>query len=55
MLEDRKATAVPEWVVVLGVVILLGAAVLVAVLTGAGTQGNAVKGWIEGLGVPSVP
>ncbi len=55
MLHDLKATAVPEWVIVLGVVVLLGAVVLVGLLNGASTEGTAVSGWIQGLGVPSVP
>lgn len=55
MLFDKKATTVPEWVVVLGVVVLIGAVVLVGLLNSATTEGNAVSGWIEGLGVPAVP
>jgi hypothetical protein len=55
MLKDKTATTVPEWVVVLGVVILIGAVVLVTLLNGATTEGSSVAGWIEGLGVPSVP
>ena len=55
MLTDKRATTVPEWVVVLGVVILLGAVVLVGLLNGASSEGTAVSTWIQSLGVPAVP
>jgi len=55
MLYDKKAGEIPSWIVLLGVIILIAIPVVVIILNATGTEGNAVKGWIEGLGVPSVP
>ena len=55
MLFDQKAGEIPSWIVLLGVIILIAIPVVVIILNATSTEGTALKGWIEGIGVPSVP
>ncbi|HMN14328.1 MAG TPA: hypothetical protein PKD55_18585 [Bellilinea sp.] len=53
MLFDRKASEIPQFVVVLAIAIVLGAAAVWGILSNIGTQGNGVATWIDSIAVPA--
>lgn len=53
MLFDRKASEIPQFVVVLAIAIVLGAAAVWGILTNIGAQGNSVATWIDSISVPA--
>ncbi|HZW03201.1 MAG TPA: hypothetical protein VFF68_04700 [Anaerolineaceae bacterium] len=53
MLFDRKASEIPQFVVVLAIAIVLGAAAVWGILNNIGTQGNSVSTWIDSISVPA--
>ena len=53
MLFDRKASEIPQFVVVLAIAIVLGAAAVWGILNNIGTQGNDVATWIDSIAVPA--
>ncbi|MCX6053631.1 MAG: hypothetical protein NTZ74_01715 [Chloroflexi bacterium] len=52
MLFDRKASEIPQFVVVLAITVALGAVAVSAILSNIGTQGGNVADWIESITVP---
>jgi hypothetical protein len=53
MLFDKKASEIPQFVVVLAIVVVLGAAAVWGILTNIGTQGGSVANWIDSIAVPA--
>jgi hypothetical protein len=53
MLTDKKASEIPQFVVVLAIVVVLGAAAVWGILTNIGEQGNNVASWINSIAVPA--
>jgi hypothetical protein len=53
MLFDKKASEIPQFVVVLAIVVVLGAAAVWGILASIQTQGGTVANWIGSLDVPS--
>jgi hypothetical protein len=53
MLFDKKASEIPQFVVVLAIVVVLGAAAVWGILTNIGTQGGSVATWINSIAVPA--
>ncbi len=53
MLFDRSASEIPQFVVVLGIAVVLGAVAIWAILSNVGTQGSAVADWINSIAVPA--
>jgi hypothetical protein len=53
MLFDRKASEIPQFVVVLAIAIVLGAAAVWGILNNIGTQGDSVATWIDSISVPA--
>ena len=53
MLFDRKASEIPQFVVVLAIAIVLGAAAVWGILSNIGSQGNGVATWIDSIAVPA--
>jgi hypothetical protein len=53
MLTEKKASEIPQFVVVLAIVVVLGAAAVWGILTNIGTQGNSVATWVESISVPA--
>ncbi len=53
MLLDRKASEIPQFVVVLAIAIVLGAAAVWGILTNIGSQGDQVANWVNSIAVPA--
>jgi hypothetical protein len=53
MLFDKKASEIPQFVVVLAIVVVLGAAAVWGILTNIGGQGDNVATWIDSIAVPA--
>jgi hypothetical protein len=53
MLFEKKASEIPQFVVVLAIVVVLGAAAVWGILTNIGTQGGSVATWIDSIAVPA--
>ena len=53
MLFDKKASEIPQFVVVLAIAVVLGAVAIWAILSNVGTQGNSVADWINSIAVPA--
>jgi hypothetical protein len=53
MLFDKKASEIPQFVVVLAIAIVLGAAAVWGILTNIGAQGDSVATWIDSISVPA--
>jgi hypothetical protein len=53
MLFDKKASEIPQFVVVLAIAVVLGAVAIWAILTNIGTQGSSVADWISSIAVPA--
>ncbi len=53
MLLDRKASEIPQFVVVLAIAVVLGAVAIWAILTNIGAQGGSVADWISSIAVPA--
>jgi len=53
MLTDKRASEIPQFVVVLAIVVVLGAAALWGILTNIGTQGSGVANWVNSIAVPA--
>ena len=53
MLFDRKASEIPQFVVVLAIAIVLGAAAVWGILNNIGMQGDSVATWIDSISVPA--
>ena len=49
----RKGTAVPEWIVVLGLIVLLAAPIAYAILNNSNAEGNSAADAVDSLDVPS--
>jgi hypothetical protein len=54
MLHDRSAQAIPEWIVGLVIVILLGGVVVWGIATAANGEGANAGAWINSINVPNV-
>jgi hypothetical protein len=53
MLFDKKASEIPQFVVVLAIAVVLGAVAVWAILSNIGTQGSSVADWINSIAVPA--
>jgi hypothetical protein len=53
MLSDQRASEIPQFVVVLAIVVVLGAVAVWGILTNVGAQGDAVSNWVSSLAVPA--
>lgn len=53
MLFEKKASEIPQFVVVLAIVVVLGAAAVWGILTNTGAQGGSVATWIDSIAVPA--
>ena len=53
MLLDKKASEIPQFVVVLGIAVVLGAVAIWAILSNVGTQGEGIADWIDSIAVPA--
>jgi hypothetical protein len=53
MLSDRRASEIPQFVVVLAIAVVLGAVAIWAILSNIGTQGNSIASWINSIAVPA--
>ena len=53
MLFEKKASEIPQFVVVLAIVVVLGAAAIWGILTNIGAQGGSVATWINIIAVPA--
>jgi hypothetical protein len=53
MLFDKKASEIPQFVVVLGIVVVLGAVAVWTILNNISTQGGRVSTWITSIAVPA--
>jgi len=53
MLFDRKASEIPQFVVVLAIAIVLGAAAVWGILSNIGSQGDQVATWVDSISVPA--
>jgi hypothetical protein len=53
MLTDKRASEIPQFVVVLAIVVVLGAAAVWGILTNIGGQGTNVANWIDSISVPA--
>lgn len=53
MLNDKRASEIPQFVVVLAIVVVLGAAAVWGILTNIGGQGTNVATWINSIAVPA--
>ena len=49
----RKGTAVPEWIVVLGLIVLLAAPIAYAILNNSNAEGDSAATAVDSLDVPS--
>lgn len=50
--NSKQASEIPQFVILLGIAIVLGGAAVWAILSSSGTQGNNASNWITSLGVP---
>ncbi len=53
MLTDKRASEIPQFVVVLAIAIVLGAAAVWGILNNIGAQGDSVATWIDSISVPA--
>jgi hypothetical protein len=53
MLTDKRASEIPQFVVVLGIVVVLGAVAVWGILSNISTQGNGVANWVTSIAVPA--
>ena len=53
MLFDKKASEIPQFVVVLAIAVVLGAVAIWAILSNIGTQGCSIADWINSIAVPA--
>lgn len=53
MLFEKKASEIPQFVVVLAIVVVLGGAAVWGILTNVGAQGGNVATWINSIAVPA--
>ena len=53
MLTEKKGSEIPQFVVVLAIVVVLGAAAVWGILTNIGTQGNSVATWVNSIAIPA--
>jgi hypothetical protein len=53
MLTDKKASEIPQFVVVIAIAVTLGAAAVWGILTNIGAQGDSVATWINSIAVPA--
>ena len=53
MLFDKKASEIPQFVVVLAIAVVLGAVAIWAILSNIGTQGGSIADWINSIAVPA--
>ena len=53
MLFDKKASEIPQFVVVLAIAVVLGAVDIWAILSNIGTQGGSIADWINSIAVPA--
>jgi hypothetical protein len=53
MLFDKKASEIPQFVVVLGIAVALGAVAIWSILSNVGDQGASVADWINSIAVPA--
>jgi hypothetical protein len=53
MLFEKKASEIPQFVVVLGIALVLGAVAIWAILSNVGTQGDSIADWINSIAVPA--
>ncbi len=53
MLTEKKASEIPQFVVVLAIVVVLGAAAVWGILTNIGAQGSSVATWVDSIAVPA--
>ena len=53
MLTDKHASEIPQFVVVLAIVVVLGAVAVWGILSNIGTQGSNVATWINSINVPA--
>ncbi len=52
MLFDKKASEIPQFVVVLAIAVVLGAVAIWAILSNIGIQGGSIADWINSIAVP---
>ena len=52
MLMDKQASEIPQFVVVLAIVVVLGGVAVWAILSNVGGQGNSIAQWINSIVVP---
>jgi hypothetical protein len=52
MLFDKKASEIPQFVVVLAIAVVLGAVAIWTILSNIGSQGGSVADWINSISVP---
>lgn len=55
MFTDRRASEIPQFVVVLAIAVALGATVIWSILSSARTEGSNVSTFIDGVNVPAAP
>lgn len=53
MLFDRTASEIPQFVVVLGIAVVLGAVAIWTILSNVGAQGGSIANWISSIAVPA--
>ena len=53
MLFDKKASEIPQFVVVLAIAVVLGAVAIWVILSNIGTQGGSIAAWINSIAVPA--
>ena len=53
MLFERSASEIPQFVVVLGIAVVLGAVAIWAILSNVGTQGGSIADWIDSIAMPA--
>lgn len=53
MLFEKKASEIPQFVVVLAIAVVLGAVAVWAILSNIGTEGNSIATWISSIAVPA--
>ena len=53
MLLDKKASEIPQFVIVLAIAVVLGAVAVWSILTHIGTQGSSIADWINSIAIPA--
>jgi hypothetical protein len=53
MLFDKKASEIPQFVILLAIAVMLGGVAVYGIMNSASTQGTAVSTWISSLAVPA--